>query len=50
MTVDAPGSAREVVSAGLAAGLRLGELPGLVLLSEGVEPPRSLAFSGYWLF
>jgi GNAT superfamily N-acetyltransferase len=49
VTLDAPGSAREVVEAGLAAGLRLGELPGLVLLSEGVEPPRSLAFSGYWL-
>jgi len=50
VVIDVPGSAREVVEAGLAAGLRLGELPGLVLLSEGVEPPRSLAFSGYWLF
>ncbi len=50
VTLDAPGSAREIVEAGLAAGLRLGELPGLVLLSEHAEPPRSLAFSGYWLY
>ena len=50
IAIDVPGSARELVEAGLAAGLRFGELPGLVLLSEGVEPPRSIAFSGYWLF
>ncbi|HWJ33362.1 MAG TPA: GNAT family N-acetyltransferase, partial [Gaiellaceae bacterium] len=45
-----PGSARELVEVALQAGLRLGSVPGLVLLSPGVEPPTALAPSGYMLF
>jgi GNAT superfamily N-acetyltransferase len=45
-----PGSARELVDVALQAGLRLGPVPGLVLLSPGVEPPSALAPSGYMLF
>ena len=48
--VRIPGSARELVDAALRAGLRLGPVPGLVLLSRRVEPPTSLAPSGYMLF
>jgi GNAT superfamily N-acetyltransferase len=44
------GSARDLVKVALAAGLRLGDAPGLLLLSEGVEPPTALAPSGYALF
>ena len=50
MSLDVPGSARELVEAALAAGLRITGPPGLLLLSRGVEPPRALAISGYWLF
>jgi hypothetical protein len=48
--VRIPGSARELVEVALAAGLRLGPVPGLVLLSPGAEPPAALAPSGYMLF
>lgn len=48
--VRIPGSARELVSVALRAGLRLDPVPGLVLLSPGVEPPTALAPSGYMLF
>jgi GNAT superfamily N-acetyltransferase len=48
--VRIPGSSRELVEVALRAGLRLGEAPGLLLLSEGVEPPRALALSGYTLY
>jgi GNAT superfamily N-acetyltransferase len=48
--VRIPGSARELVEVALHAGLRLGPVPGLVLLSRGVEPPAALAPSGYMLF
>jgi hypothetical protein len=48
--VRIPGSARELVEVALRARLRLGEVPGLVLLSPGVEPPIALAPSGYMLF
>ena len=48
--VRIPGSARELVEVALRAGLRLGPVPGLVLLSRGVEPPTALAPSGYMLF
>jgi predicted GNAT family acetyltransferase len=48
--VRIPGSARELVEVALDAGLRLGSVPGLVLLSPGVEPPTTLAPSGYMLF
>jgi GNAT superfamily N-acetyltransferase len=48
--VRVPGSARELVEVALRAHLRLGEVPGLLLLSPGVEPPIALAPSGYMLF
>jgi GNAT superfamily N-acetyltransferase len=48
--VRIPGSARALVDVALQAGLRLGPVPGLVLLSPGVEPPAGLAPSGYMLF
>jgi GNAT superfamily N-acetyltransferase len=50
VSLDVPGSAREVVEAALAAGLRFTGPPGLLLLSRGLEPPRALVISGYWLF
>jgi hypothetical protein len=48
--VRIPGSARALVEVALRAGLRLGPVPGLVLLSSDVEPPTALAPSGYMLF
>jgi GNAT superfamily N-acetyltransferase len=44
-----PGSARELVTAALAAGLRFARVPGLLLLSPGVTAPDSLVISGYTL-
>ena len=49
-SLDVPGSSREVVEVALAAGLRITGPPGLLLLARGLEPPRALAISGYWLF
>lgn len=48
--VRVPGSARELVEVALRARLRLGEVPGFVLLSPGIDPPIALAPSGYMLF
>ena len=48
--VEIPGSAREFVGAALDAGLKFGAPPGLLLLSPGIEPPRALVISSYWLF
>jgi GNAT superfamily N-acetyltransferase len=48
--VRIPGSSRALVEVALAAGLRLDPVPGLLLLSETVTPPTSLAISGYMLF
>jgi GNAT superfamily N-acetyltransferase len=48
--VRIPGSARALVEVALRARLRLGAVPGLVLLSDGLEPPTALAPSGYMLF
>lgn len=45
-----PGSGRRLVETGLASGLRATRPPGLLLLSEGIEPPQALAISGDWLF
>jgi GNAT superfamily N-acetyltransferase len=50
VTLDVPGSARALVELALAGGLRITGPPGLLLLSRGLEPPRSLAISGYWLY
>jgi GNAT superfamily N-acetyltransferase len=48
--VRIPGSSRALVEVGLAAGLRLDPVPGLLLLSESVQPPTALAIAGYMLF
>jgi GNAT superfamily N-acetyltransferase len=45
-----PGSSRALVEVALAAGLRLDSVPGLLLLSETVQPPTALAIAGYMLF
>jgi GNAT superfamily N-acetyltransferase len=45
-----PGTSRELVETALAAGLRIGGPPGLLLLSAGAQAPTSLAISGYTLF
>jgi GNAT superfamily N-acetyltransferase len=45
-----PGSSRALVEVALAAGLRLAPVPGLLLLSESVQPPSALATAGYMLF
>ena len=45
-----PGTSRDLVETALAAGLRIGGPPGLLLLSAGLPPPTSLAISGYTLF
>jgi GNAT superfamily N-acetyltransferase len=45
-----PGSSRALVEVALAAGLRLDAVPGLLLLSQDVSPPTSLAIAGYALF
>jgi GNAT superfamily N-acetyltransferase len=50
VSVDVPGTARELVDAAVASGLRFGALPGLVLVSPEAEPPRAVALSGFWLF
>jgi GNAT superfamily N-acetyltransferase len=48
--VNVPGSSRELVETALAAGLRFESPPGLLLLSAGVAPPRSLAIASYGLY
>jgi GNAT superfamily N-acetyltransferase len=49
-SVLVPGSARRLLEAALAAGLRISGPPGLLLLSEGLEPPTALAPGGFALF
>lgn len=44
-----PGSARSLVRTALAAGLRLHAPAGLLLTTDGVAPPASLAISSYGL-
>jgi GNAT superfamily N-acetyltransferase len=44
------GSSRELVRVAFEAGLRLSPVVGLLLLSDGVDPPTALAPSGYALF
>lgn len=50
VSVRIPGSSRALVSCALAAGLRLSPTPGLLLLSDGVQPPTALAIGSYTLF
>jgi GNAT superfamily N-acetyltransferase len=45
-----PGSSRALVQVALTAGLRLDPVPGLLLLSENVQPPIALAIGGYTVF
>ena len=49
-TVQVPGTSRSLVRAALGAGLRLVAPPGLLLVSDEVEPPRTLAISSYGLY
>jgi GNAT superfamily N-acetyltransferase len=48
--VRIPGSARLLVEVALTAGLRLAPVPGLLLLSAGVDPPTALAPGSYALY
>jgi GNAT superfamily N-acetyltransferase len=48
--VRVPGSARALVEVALRANLRLEDVPGLLLVSDGVEEPSALAPSGYLLY
>ncbi len=48
--VQVLGSSRELVEVALHAGLRLAPVPGLLLLSRGLEAPTALAPSGYTLY
>ena len=50
MRVRVPGSSRALVTTALRARLRLTVTPGLLLCSDGVEPPTALAPSGYVLY
>jgi len=45
-----PGSSRSLLETALAAGLRLESPPGLLLASDGVHHPTSLAISTYGLY
>lgn len=47
--VEIPGTCRSLVRVAFTAGLRLTAPAGLLLLSDGVEAPRSLAISSYGL-
>jgi hypothetical protein len=48
--VQIPGTSRSLVRVAVAAGLRLVAPPGLLLVSDEVEPPRTLAISSYGLY
>jgi hypothetical protein len=45
-----PGTSRELVETAVGAGLRVGDPPGLLLLSREARAPTALAISGYTLF
>jgi hypothetical protein len=47
--VEIPGTSRSLVKVALAAGMRLTAPPGLLLVSDGVEPLRTVAISSYGL-
>jgi hypothetical protein len=48
--VRIPGTARRLVDVALAAGLTLEDVPGLLLLSDGVPAPEALAIGSYTLY
>jgi GNAT superfamily N-acetyltransferase len=45
-----PGTSRSLVRVAVGAGLRLTAPAGLLLLADGVEPPRTLAIASYGLY
>jgi GNAT superfamily N-acetyltransferase len=47
--IQVPGTSRTLVRTALVAGLRFVSTPGLLLLSDEIEVPRSLAISSYGL-
>jgi hypothetical protein len=47
--IRVPGSAAPIVAAALAAGLRIGGSPGLLLVSQPHRPPDALAIGSYTL-
>ena len=47
--VEIPGTSRSLVRAAVGAGMRLVAPPGLLLTSDDVVPPRSLAIASYGL-
>lgn len=49
VSVEIPGTSRSLVRVALGAGLQLLAPAGLLLVSDGVEPPRSIAISSYGL-
>jgi hypothetical protein len=49
VNVRMPGSARALAAVALRCRLRLSETPGLLLCSEGAEPPAALAIASYTL-
>jgi GNAT superfamily N-acetyltransferase len=50
VVVHIPGSSRSLVEVAFRRGLRLSPTPGLLLLSDRVEPPTTLALAGYTLY
>jgi GNAT superfamily N-acetyltransferase len=50
VTVRIPGSSRALVAVAFRRGLRLSPTPGFLLLSDGVQPPESLAIGSYSLY
>jgi GNAT superfamily N-acetyltransferase len=50
VTVRIPGSSRALLEVALRAKLRLAPVPGLLLLSDGLQPPDALAIASYTLF
>jgi len=48
-TIQIPGTSVSLVRVAVEAGLRLLAPPGLLLLSDGMAPPKSLAISSYGL-
>ena len=50
VSVRLPGSARTCAAVALRCGLQLSPTPGLLLCSDGTEPPTALAIAGFTLF
>lgn len=50
VSIEAPTTSRSIYSAALAAGLRIAPPMGLLLASDGIEAPTSLAIGTYGLY